>query len=322
MNGTTGIVVDDRYLAHDTGPGHPERSDRLRSIRARLDDDGLLASTQAVPASPVDLKWVERVHTRGYVAKLREACERKVPFIDTPDSRICPESYDIARLAAGGVRAAVDAVMEGRIRNAFCAVRPPGHHAERELSMGFCLFNNIAIAARYLQARWDLKRVLILAWAVHHGNGTQHTFDDDPTVFFCSMHEHPAHLYPGTGYPHEKGTGPGEGSTLNVAMMPGADDADYRPPFEETFVPAAQAFKPQFVLVSAGFDAHKDDPLAHIELTDAGFEWLTQQSLAVARECCEGRLVSMLEGGYDLDALSACASMHVQLLSQDAGRGR
>lgn len=311
----TGIVLDERYQEHQTGPSHPERPDRLRALSATIDEQGLLPTLQRIEPMPAELERVESVHSPAYIERVRQACEAGAKFIDAPDSAICPASYDIARLAAGGLLAAVDGVMRGELANAFCAVRPPGHHAERALSMGFCLFNNVAIAARHLQQQWGLNRVLILDWDVHHGNGTQHTFEDDPSVFFCSMHQHPAYLYPGTGYPTERGTGPGEGTTLNLTMMPGAGDADYRKAFEESFAPAAEAFKPEFILVSAGFDAHRRDPLAQIELSDDAFAWLSTETLALANRACNGRLVSTLEGGYDLEALATCATAHVRILA-------
>ena len=314
----TGILLDDRYQQHRTGPSHPERPDRLRALSAKIDEQGLLPTLRRIEPMPADTDRIESVHSPKYVERVRQACEAGAPFVDAPDSAICPASYDIARLAVGGLLAAVDGVMRGELANAFCAVRPPGHHAERALSMGFCLFNNVAIAAKHLQRQWGLSRVLILDWDVHHGNGTQHTFEDDPSVFFCSMHQHPAYLYPGTGYATERGTGPGEGTTLNLPMMPGAGDADYRKAFEESFAPAAEAFKPEFILVSAGFDAHRRDPLAQIELSDDAFAWLTAETLALANRVCNGRLVSTLEGGYDLDALATCAAAHVQILSDAA----
>ena len=300
----TGWVYDDRFLLHDTGDGHPERPDRLRAIVREIKRRGLLDRVTEIPALPADLSHIEAIHASGYADRVRQACADRRGYVDSTDSAICPESYDIARLAVGGVLAACDAVMDGEVNNAFCAVRPPGHHAERDVSMGFCLFNNIAIAARYLQRRHDIGKVLILDWDVHHGNGTQHIFEEDETVFFCSIHEHPAHCYPGTGTAEERGIGPGEGTTLNLPMMPGAGDDDYRRVLEEQFLPAARAFSPDFVLVSAGFDAHVRDPLAGINLTDTAYSWLIDTVMNLANAECDGRLVLVLEGGYDLEALS------------------
>ncbi len=316
----TGWCYDARFLLHDTGPHHPERPQRLRAITARLHDDGLLRRLTPLVFGPADLQWIVANHSAEYVERVRRACASGAPYIDTPDSAICPHSFEVAQLAVGALLAACDAVLSGEADNAFCCVRPPGHHAERELSMGFCLFNNVAIAARYLREKWGLERVLIVDFDVHHGNGTQHAFDDDPSVFFCSFHEHPAYRYPGTGREHESGRGPGAGFTLNLPMRPGATDADYREALQGKFMPAAHAFRPQFILVSAGFDAHEADPLADIRLSDAGFEWLSRQIVALARETCGGRLVSTLEGGYDLDALARNVSRHIACLL-DGGSG-
>lgn len=311
---STGWCYDSRFLMHKTGHHHPERPERLRAITERLHDDGLLARLTPIPLQAAELRWIELIHSRHYIERVRDQCEAGEPYIDTPDSAICPDSYEAARLAVGAVLAACDAVMRGDVRNAFCTVRPPGHHAERDASMGFCLFNNVAIAARYLQRHWHVGRVLILDWDVHHGNGTQNAFADDPSVFYCSLHEHPSYRYPGSGSEHEVGHGPGRGFTLNIPMLPGASDAEYRRAFEERFLPAARRFEPSFVLVSAGFDAHADDPLAAIELSDESFVWMTAETKRLAEECCEGRLVSVLEGGYDLAALARCAALHVSTL--------
>jgi acetoin utilization deacetylase AcuC-like enzyme len=310
----TGWCYDSRFLLHKTGPGHPERPERLRAINRALDEAGLLKRVTPLAFKAADRKWIETVHSPAYVRRVEAACAAGDAIIDTADCPICPQSFEVACLAAGAVLAACDAVMRGEVDNAFCMVRPPGHHAERDTAMGFCLFNNVAIAARYLQRQWQIGRILILDWDVHHGNGTQHAFVDDPTVFYCSFHEHPSFRYPGTGHDSEKGYGPGAGFTLNIPMLPGATDADYCQAYTRTFLPAARAFCPEFVIVSAGFDAHASDPLASVELTDAGFDFLTQSTLALAAECCGGKLLSALEGGYDLDALGRCAARHVKLM--------
>jgi len=300
----TGWVHDDRFLMHDTGSGHPERADRLRAIIARMQATGLLSRLTPLAFEPATDALLELNHTGDYIDRVAAACRDGAPHIDTVDSRICAESEAIARLAVGGAVAAVDAVMQGICDNAFCAVRPPGHHAEHGLSMGFCLYNNIAIAAHHLRTAHGLERVLILDWDVHHGNGTQHSFDEDPNVFFCSIHEHPRFCYPGTGFPEESGRRAGKGTTLNLCMMPGATDADYQEQWRLNFEPAARAFAPQFILVSAGFDAHANDPLAGVNLSDEAFVWMSGRIVEMARDLCGGRVVCLLEGGYDLDALS------------------
>lgn len=311
----TAWIYDDRFLDHDTGPNHPERPDRLRAIVARMQSTGLSGRVTPLSFGPATDDVLRLNHAQHYIERVELTCAAGKSHIDTVDSAICPESDAIARLAAGGVIAAVDAVMAGAADNAFCAVRPPGHHAEHELSMGFCLYNNVAIAARHLRKSHGIERVLILDWDVHHGNGTQHSFEGDPNVFFCSFHEHPRFCYPGTGFPEETGRGAGKGTTLNICMMPGATDADYRKQWEEQFEPAARAFAPQFILVSAGFDAHANDPLAQINLTDEAFVWMADRIVKMAREMCGGKLVCILEGGYDLEALSTgvCNVVRVML---------
>jgi acetoin utilization deacetylase AcuC-like enzyme len=223
-----------------------------------------------------------------------------------------PGSLTAAYWAAGGALAAVDAIMNKQVEHVFCAVRPPGHHAEAGHAMGFCLFNNVAIAARYVQKKYGLTRVLIVDWDVHHGNGTQHSFEDDPSVLFFSTHQFPH--YPGTGRESERGRGAGEGFTINVPMEAGEGDEEYRAVFRKSLLPAADAFKPEFVIVSAGFDAHKDDPLASMELTEEGYADLTGIVAGIAKRHAEGRILSSLEGGYHLTSLAASVDRHIQAL--------
>ncbi len=311
---TTGLAQDERFQHHVAGPGHPERPERLAHLTEVLQERGLADACSPIEVVPVDMSHVTRVHAESYVERLERACEEGLPYIDVPDSGICSESYRIARLAAGAVVNAVDDVVAGRIDNAFCAVRPPGHHAEHDLSMGFCLLNNVAIAAQHLLADHGLSRVLILDWDVHHGNGTQHTFESDPRVLFISLHGHPGVVYPGTGFEHEKGTGDGEGYTINLPMLPPAGDREYRRAFDETVLPAAERFDPQFVLISAGSDAHRLDPLAPLKLETESYGWMTDELVRLAREHCGGKLVSILEGGYHLDALADSVALHVMQL--------
>ncbi len=310
----TGLVQDDRFGRHDTGAGHPERPQRLARIREVFEERGLTRICRAIEASPVDMELVRAIHTDAYLERLRRVCENGSPYIDVPDSAICGESFEIARLAAGSVVKAVDEVMSGRLTNAFCAVRPPGHHAERHVSMGFCLLNNVAIAAAHLLNDHGLARVLILDWDVHHGNGTQHIFEEDPRVLFVSLHGHPGIVYPGTGHAQERGKGAGEGFTINVPILPPGREEVWRRAFDETILPAAAKFEPQFVLISAGFDAHRLDPLAPLELETESYGWMTDELVGVAKRHCGGRLVSVLEGGYHLDALAESAALHVSRL--------
>ena len=310
----TGLVQDERFKDHLTGKDHPERPQRVARIAAVLAERGLTEACTPVAATPVDMALVGRNHDDKYIARLQHACESGAAFIDVPDSPICAQSFEVARLAAGAVINAVDAVMTGQVDNAFCAVRPPGHHAERGLSLGFCLFNSVAIAARHLLDAHGLSRVLILDWDVHHGNGTQHSFEEDPRVLFISLHGHPGVVYPGTGYAEERGRGEGEGFTVNIPILPPGPDDAWRKAFDEQIHPAVERFDPQFVLVSAGFDAHRRDPLAPLELETESYGWMTDRLLDLAKRHGEGRLVSVLEGGYDLDALGDSVALHVERL--------
>ena len=314
---STGLVYDDRFLEHDTGPSHPERSQRLEAIVRRLRDGELWDRLVHLPFESADMGWVHRIHDPAYVDRLRDACARRLPFIDVVDSGICCHSFDVAQLAVGGALGAVDAVMSNRVRNAFCAVRPPGHHAERDRSMGFCLFNNIAISAQYLREQYKLDRVAVVDFDVHHGNGTQHIFEDRADVLFISLHQHPASLYPGTGFQWESGRGPGEGKTINIPMNPGSSDDAYREAFTSNVLPNLEHFWPQALLISAGFDGAAHDPLSHLMLTAEGYGWMSAQLKDIAERLCQGRIVSMLEGGYDLRSLAECVAAHVAVLLGD-----
>ena len=310
--GTTGLIYDPRYLEHDMGAGHPESPNRLRAIMQRLEQSGTLATLTRIDPRTAEDEWVTLVHRWEYVAMLnRQAPTHGRVSLDA-DTSMSPGSLGAAYLAAGGALAGVDAIMAGRVQHAFCAVRPPGHHAEADRAMGFCLFNNVAIAARYAQKRYGVQRVLIVDWDVHHGNGTQHSFESDPSVLFFSTHQYPH--YPGTGRASECGRGAGEGLTINVPMEAGEGDDEYRAVFQKVLVPAADAFKPEFVIISAGFDAHRDDPLASMGLTEEGYADLTNIVAGIARQHCQGRLLSALEGGYNLTALAASVERHIQAL--------
>ena len=310
----TGYVYDDRYLEHDPGAFHVERPDRLRAIHRRLQETSLLQQLVLIEPVAAPLEWITTLHDPGYIERFRRACEKGHPILDTGDCGICPESYEIALLAVGGVLNAADAIMYGTVNNAFCAIRPPGHHAERNRAMGFCFFNNIALGARYLQKHHGLKKIAIVDWDVHHGNGTQHMFESDPTVLYISLHQDPYTLYPGTGKSSEIGRGAGEGTTLNLPMAPGSTDDDYLQAVEHRVLPALRAFAPEFLLISAGFDAHADDPLANIQLTERGYHGMGSQLAAFAKEACQGRLLTVLEGGYNLSVLAACVADQIRIL--------
>lgn len=307
-----GLVLDPVFARHDPGPGHPERPLRLDAIRRALEGAGLIERCVPVGVEPAADALLTRVHDTDHVRRVEAACSGGDRLIDSMDTAICPDSARIARLAAGSLVALCREVGRGRLERAFAAVRPPGHHAERDLAMGFCLFNNVAVAARYLQDQEGVERVAIVDWDVHHGNGTQHLFEDDPTIFYFSLHQMP--LYPGTGAAGERGKGPGLGATLNRPLKPGDGDGPFLAALEDGFVPAMEAFRPQFVLVSSGFDAHESDPLGGLLVTTPAYAEATRIVRDVASRHASGRLVSVLEGGYDLDALGASAAAHLAAL--------
>lgn len=295
--------------AHDTGPMHPESPDRLKAIMAALEKESF-ALLQREDAPHAHRGQLLRVHPEHYIDEILAA----VPDSDMyhhvdPDTVVSRLSGEAALRAAGGVCAAVDGVLSNRFRNAFCAVRPPGHHAERERSMGFCLFNNVAVGALHARAVHGLERIAVVDWDVHHGNGTQHIFWDDPGLFYASTHQYP--YYPGTGRPDETGVA---GNIVNAPLEAGAGSEAFRAAMTETIVPALRAFAPQLVMISAGFDAHARDPLAQLRLTTEDFAWATRELSAVADEHCQGRVVSVLEGGYDLPALTSSVAAHLRAL--------
>ncbi len=305
------FVYHEGCLAHSNGPGHPERPERIRAIREHLEACGLLGRLLPIRPEPCPLASIERVHPRSYVDRIRTACDTAPVLLD-PDTGVVPESWQAALLSAGAGLAACDAVVSGRASAAFAAARPPGHHAEVDRAMGFCLFNNVAIAARYLQEKHGLTRPFIVDWDVHHGNGTQHIFEDDDTVFYFSTHQFP--FYPGTGARPETGRGRGAGFTLNVPLPPGSGDREYLGVFREILRPAIDRFRPDAILISAGFDAHRADPLASMSLTEEGYAGMTDVVRQAAVEHCGGRIVSLLEGGYDLQALGASVEAHLRTL--------
>jgi acetoin utilization deacetylase AcuC-like enzyme len=313
---TTGILCDERYRKHETGDGHPEAPTRLDIIRKSLEDEGLLSACAMIEPRPAAEGVIQYVHTHDYLTRLDAACRQGYPYIDVPDCTICPESYEIARLAVGGVIQAARKVVSGEIRRAFCAVRPPGHHAERDRPLGFCLMNNIAIAALAIKDEFELDRILILDFDVHHANGTQHAFEASAAVLVISLHGHPNYLYPGTGYEEEIGVDSGRGYTMNIPFLPGATDEDYRKAFVQRILPAVGRYAPQMIFVSAGFDAHNDDPLGNIALTDDVYAWMTERVVELADRHAQGRLVSVLEGGYEPGVLTRCVPAHVRKLME------
>ena len=308
----TGFLYHDIYLEHKTTEGHPETAQRLVVIVERLKAKGLYSALFQLSPSPVTLEWLTTVHTPKYVERAKRSCEEGARYLDSVDNPISSRSYEVALVAVGGVLSAIDAVMEGKITNAFCAVRPPGHHALKDKAMGFCMFNNVAVGVRYIQEKYGLSKILIVDWDVHHGNGTQAMFYDDPNVLYFGVHQYP--FYPGTGSEAEKGSGEGLNYNINVPLPAGSGDAVYLGVFEDKLKPAAYSFSPDFVLISAGFDAHEDDLLGGMKVTEQGFAQMTQIVEDIAQKCCEGRLVSVLEGGYGSEGLAASVEAHIRVL--------
>lgn len=311
----TGFLYDDRYLLHVTFEGHPESPARLRSILSRLTASGVLEKLTLINAEVANQRWIEAVHKIQYILRFEEACIMGFPDFDHQDNSICRETYESALLAVGGILRAIDEMMSGVIDNAFCAVRPPGHHAEVDTAMGFCFFNNIAIAAKYLQKKWGVGRVGIIDFDVHHGNGTQHTFENDPSVFYYSIHEHPSFAYPGTGREFEAGKGEGNGYTLNSPVLPGRGDDEYKKMILKDLVPAFDAFKPEVILLSAGFDAHESDLMSGVNLSTEGYDLITEEILKLVDRHAGGKVISILEGGYNLDTLPILVENHIKKLA-------
>lgn len=304
----TALFSHSACFNHDTGEGHPECAERLSVILARLETEEFswLDRREAPLAS---LEQIALVHPENFAQKLLSRIPQQGYALIDGDTILSPGSGEAALRAAGSVCAAIDAIMEGTARNAFCAIRPPGHHAEPDQAMGFCLFNNVAIGALHARARWGLRRVAVIDFDVHHGNGTQSAFYSDPELFYASTHQWP--LYPGTGAATEHGVA---GNILNLPLRPFAGSEEFRAVVSGSLLPALRGFKPQLLLISAGFDAHARDPLAQLNLRDADYEWVTAELLKVAAETASNRVVSVLEGGYDLAALASATAAHVRAL--------
>lgn len=309
----TGFLYDPRFLDHEAGAGHPESPARLSSVMAYLQTQPWFSSLKPVAPRRADEETLRRVHSKNYLHRAAETCASGAPLLDTPDVGINEKSFDTALLAAGSALELADRIMRGEIQNAFALLRPPGHHAETDTAMGFCLLNNIAIAARYFQKKHGLEKILILDWDVHHGNGTQHTFEEDPSVFYISTHQFP--FYPGTGRASENGRGRGKGTTLNCPLRAGSGDFDYEQIFQLEILPAIERYKPDAILISAGFDAHQADPLGGMNLSAAFYGWMTERMMEAAERHADGRILSLLEGGYDLNALPLCVAEHLKVLN-------
>ena len=294
-------------LAHDTGEGHPESAARIRAVLQALELPDFASLLREV-APPATAEQLTAAHDEDYVEAILALPQDRVTYVDG-DTVFSPGTREAALRAAGGACAAVDAVFEGWAEAAFVAMRPPGHHAERGRAMGFCFFNNAAVAAWHARHKWGVRRVAVVDFDVHHGNGTQDIFQDDPDFFYASSHQSPC--YPGTGKASEHGVA---GNVVNAPLPPGATGEAFRAAWEERILPALAAFRPELLILSAGFDAHAADPLAQLRLREGDFRWITEKLLAVADGCCPKRVISLLEGGYDLDALAASAAAHVRAL--------
>ena len=311
-----GLIAHPDFSQHDTGPGHPERPERLHAIQSRLDDTGLGGRLIHIAPRILEANWLEKVHTSRHIADVQRRCEQNMRLMDAADTFICPASFNVGLLAAGAACEAVDAVMNNRTDAVFCATRPPGHHAEPDRAMGFCLFNNVAVSVRYIQSTYRLERILIVDWDVHHGNGTQHIFEEDPSVFYFSIHQYPHYpWFSGSG--GETGIGAGKGTNLNAPMPAGAGDEQYLHAFDELLAPAMERFRPEFVIVSAGFDAHINDPLSSTLVTEDGFAQITRRTQRIARTYANDRLISVLEGGYGLNGLARSVECHLTALLEN-----
>jgi acetoin utilization deacetylase AcuC-like enzyme len=315
------VLTDRRMMEHDPGAGHPESPERLNAILTDLERSPIAGVTIEAPRLATDAE-IEAVHDPRYRAWLAQLAGQSVQI--DPDTVTSPDSWDAAQLSAGAAVGAVEAVMSGRASNAFALVRPPGHHALGYRAMGFCLLNNVAIAAEAAR-RAGAERVAIVDWDVHHGNGTQEIFAGRPDILYMSIHQYP--FYPETGAAHEVGTGAGRGTTINCPLPGGQGDADYGVAFHDLFLPATRAFAPDLILISAGFDAHARDPLADMRVTERGYAAMTSLMMQLAAETCGGKLALMLEGGYDLPALAGSVRATLESLTgrrdefpQGAGR--
>ena len=309
----TGILRDKRFMEHDMGAFHPENPQRLEVIYRMLDEEITFEYSPIEPrvGTEEEIRWV---HTESYIQAVKKTAGLERVMLD-PDTSTSARSYEVATLAVGGILRATELIMAGDIMNAFALIRPPGHHAEASRAMGFCLFNNVAIAAEYLLREHGLERILVVDWDLHHGNGTQHSFEKRKDVLYFSTHQFPH--YPGTGHWSETGKGDGEGYTVNIPLGPGKTDQDYIYIFEKILSPISRAFKPEFILVSAGFDIYEDDPLGGMLISDQGFGAMAYSLLQMAKNVCQDRILFALEGGYNPGGLrSGCKQVLLQLSGQ------
>jgi len=311
LNTKIGIALDESFYKHDTGLWHPETPDRLYSVAAAIDDYG--REYVKIDPTQVDRKHLLLIHEDKYIDFINSISNKERIHLD-PDTIYSPGTKKAALKAVGCVIKAVDLIEEGIITKAFCAVRPPGHHAESDKAMGFCIFNNVAIGAAYYSSKYSIEKAAIIDWDVHHGNGTQNAFYESDKIFYISLHQYPH--FPGTGSKNETGHGNGKGYTLNIPMKAGSADDDYRKAFNLEIIPALENFAPEVIFISAGFDAHTDDPLGGVYLSTGFFGEMTSKLSIFANENCQGRLISVLEGGYNGPALRESVAIHLEELSK------
>lgn len=307
----TGLVYHPDYLKHDTGFGHPESPERLTSIINRLEETGLVKGLTLIEPKSAKEEDILLIHSKTHFDTIKSAWKNGYTSL-TPDTPVSEDSFRVALLAVGGVLTGIDKIMSGEVNNGMALVRPPGHHATPGQAMGFCLFNNVAVGARYLQKVHGIKKVLIVDWDLHHGNGTQEAFYDDPSVLYFSTHQYPH--YPGSGSLHETGEGKGEGYTINVPMRAGTPPDEFINKFREALFERALEFSPEFIIISAGFDAHIDDPLGDMLLTEGSYAEMTRIVLDISEKRCKGRVLSVLEGGYNLNALALSVEAHLRVM--------
>ena len=310
----TVVIYDDIYLKHDTGPNHPENSARIINTIKHLRSANCWQKLDIKKPRAATVTEVSAIHSTSQIEQIAEIARSGGGYLD-PDTYVSSDSYEAALNAAGAPLTAIDLIMDKKVDNAFCLVRPPGHHATPERGMGFCLFNNVAIAAKYIQSRYSLDRIVIIDWDVHHGNGTQDAFYDDPSVMYFSMHRYP--FYPGTGAEEETGKDSGSGFTINIPLSYNTEPQEYLKFFEDILEKRIKPFNPQFILISSGFDAYRLDPISGLSLEASDYNKLTKLTQNIAKDCCDGRIVSCLEGGYHLLDLPKCIEEHLNGLMYD-----
>lgn len=308
----TSLITSEKYKYHITGSGFPESPERLDAIIDHLESTGLLNELDVVEPNRKDKSFCKLVHDDEYITRVRQACELGASIVDTGDNPISKNSYDTALLAVGGITEAVDRVFTGSANNAMALLRPPGHHAEKGMAMGFCLFNNVAIAARYAQQNYEVEKVVIIDFDVHHGNGTQHIFEADPTVMYVSLHQYP--FYPGSGSADEIGSGDAKGTTVNYPLNLGVGDNEFIDIFDNSLSDKVLKYNPDLIIISAGFDAHVNDPIGGLRVTTEGYHNISKTITKIAGEVCDGKIISALEGGYNLKALAESVETHLKVL--------